>query len=42
LAKSNDYFGWADFSKVAAIAQNLRRMAKWLVPELPKGELIPV
>lgn len=36
------FSGAQDEFLLAAIAQNLRRMAKWLVPEAPKGKIIPV
>ncbi len=36
------FSGAQDEFLLAATAQNLRRMAKWLAPEAPKGELTPV
>ena len=36
------FSGAQDEFLLAAIAQNLRRMAKWLVPVVPEGKVIPV
>lgn len=35
------FSGAQDEFLLAAIAQNLRRMAKWLVPEAPEGKIMP-